>query len=76
MNKNPNYEVTNFDNIFRGYITMFQATTLEGWYKIMTLFMDGYSIYVSALIFIVAIQVCYYLLMNLTLAVLVQNLQT
>ena len=34
---------------------MFQATTLEGWYKIMTLFMDGYSIYASALIFIVAI---------------------
>ena len=41
----------------------------------MTIFMDGYNIYVSALIFIVAIQVCHYLLMNLTLAVLAQNLQ-
>lgn len=70
-----NYGITNFDNIFRGYITMFQATTLEGWYSIMTMFMDGYSIYVSAMIFIVAISVCHYLLMNLTLAVLVQNLQ-
>ena len=36
--------------------------------------MDGYNIYVSALIFVVAISVCHYLLMNLTLAVLVQNL--
>ena len=54
---------------------MFQSTTLEGWYKIMTIFMDSYNVYASALIFITAIQVCHYLLMNLTLAVLVQNLQ-
>ena len=41
----------------------------------MTIFMDSYNVYASALIFITAIQVCHYLLMNLTLAVLVQNLQ-
>ena len=28
---NPNYEVTNFDNIFWALLVIFQCITLEGW---------------------------------------------
>lgn len=31
MNVNPNYEVTNFDNIFWALLVVFQCITLEGW---------------------------------------------
>lgn len=30
-NENPNYGVTNFDNLFYAILSVFQCVTLEGW---------------------------------------------
>jgi hypothetical protein len=30
-----NYGITTFDNLFFGFITIFQMTTKEGWVKLM-----------------------------------------
>lgn len=54
---------------------MFQATTLEGWYFLMSMITNGYSKYITIFVFITAIQICHYLLVNLTLAVMVSNLR-
>ena len=35
--ENPNYGVTNFDNIFYSMLIVFQVVTLEGWADIMIL---------------------------------------
>ena len=70
-----NWGITNFDNIFNAYITMFQITTLEGWYSLMTIFLDGYTKFITVFFFMAAILICYYLLVNLTLAVMVINLR-
>lgn len=54
-------------------MTMFQATTLEGWYSLMSMITNGYSKYITIIVFVSAIQICHYLLVNLTLAVMVTN---
>ena len=33
--ENLNYGLTNFDNVLKSYITVFQASTLEGWMEIL-----------------------------------------
>lgn len=35
---NPNYDVTNFDNIFWALFNVFQCITLEGWSEIMVMY--------------------------------------
>ena len=35
---NPNYDVTNFDNIFWSLLNVFQCITLEGWSEIMVMY--------------------------------------
>lgn len=35
---NPNYDVTNFDNIFWALLNVFQCITLEGWSEIMVMY--------------------------------------
>jgi hypothetical protein len=49
--------------------------TLEGWYNLMVLLMDAYNKYIVIIFFILVIKICHYLLINLTLAVMVNNLQ-
>lgn len=34
--ENPNYGVSNFDNILYSFLQVFLVTTLEGWTEIMT----------------------------------------
>lgn len=66
---NPNFDVTNFDNIFWALLVVFQCITLEGWSEIMVLYQIVYSyavfIYFVPLVFIGA-----FFLLNLTLAVI------
>lgn len=35
---NPNYDVTNFDNIFWALLNVFQCITMEGWSEIMVMY--------------------------------------
>ncbi|OMJ93489.1 hypothetical protein SteCoe_3461 [Stentor coeruleus] len=66
---NPNYGVTNFDNIFISLVTIFQIITLEGWTTVMYITQTASSYYViffyMPLIFIAA-----NLILNFTLAII------
>ena len=66
---NPNYDVTNFDNIFSALLSVFQCITLEGWSDMMVMYQQAYTPFVFfffvALVFIGA-----FFFLNLTLAVI------
>jgi hypothetical protein len=36
-NENPNFGVTNFDNVLYSFMAVFQSVTLEGWSDIMSM---------------------------------------
>lgn len=38
QNQNPNFGVTNFDNLMFALLVVFQCITLEGWSDIMIMF--------------------------------------
>ena len=42
---------------------------------LMTMIINGYSKYITVIFFMSSIQICHYLLVNLTLAVMVCNLR-
>lgn len=66
---NPNFDVTNFDNIFWSLLVVFQCITLEGWSEIMVMYAKVYTglvfFFFVPLVFIGA-----FFLLNLTLAVI------
>ena len=69
MRENPDYEVTNFDNIMYSLLMVFQCVTLEGWSGIMYKLFDAFSIYV-VFYFIVLVFIGAFFLLNLMLAVI------
>ena len=71
--KELNYGITNFDDIASSYLTIFQCTTLEGWTKIMEMMQDGYSLFFSTIFFMALVIICSYFLLNLTVAVMLDN---
>lgn len=71
--KELNYGITSFDTIGSSYLTVFQCTTLEGWSDIMEMIQDSYSIVTSSLFFLTLVIVCSYFLLNLTVAVMLDN---
>lgn len=75
LNSGSDYDLINFDNIFKATISMFQVATLEGWYNLMIMMMNGYNKYITMIFFVSAIQICHYLLFNMTLAVMICNLR-
>ena len=52
-----NYALTNFDNIFYAFLTIFQCITLEGWTDIMYMNQDAYSKYITSIYFVLAVVV-------------------
>lgn len=68
-NENPNYGVTNFDNVMYSVLCVFQSVTLEGWSDIQKDLQKAFTysiwIYFLPLVFIGA-----FFLLNLTLAVI------
>jgi uncharacterized paraquat-inducible protein A len=69
QNENPNYGVTNFDNILFGLLCVFQCITLEGWSDNMVMFQQGYSMYSFVYFFLIVIIGAFFLV-NLLLAVI------
>lgn len=69
LTMNPNYDVTNFDNIFWALLNVFQCITLEGWSEIMVMYQKAYTpivfFFFVSLVFIGA-----FFFLNLTLAVI------
>ena len=68
-NENPNFGVTNFDNLLYSLLVVFQSVTLEGWSDIQKMMQRAYMfsifVYFLPLVFIGA-----FFLLNLTLAVI------
>lgn len=69
MLENPDYGVTNFDNILSSFMMVFQCVTLEGWSDIMFALVRTFSIFVFVY-FVALIFVGSFFLLNLTLAVI------
>lgn len=51
---NPNFGVTNFDNILYSFLLVFQIVTLEGWSEIMYWVFDAFT-EITVLYFVVLI---------------------
>lgn len=74
MFSNPNWGVTNFDNIGSSLLMVFQVTTLEGWFPIMESLIGAFSGFIDAIIvvyFIMLIFIGNFFILNLTLAVII-----
>ena len=69
MIANPNYGITNFDNILYSFLMVFQSVTTEGWTQIMIILQQTFSPLV-AIYFIFLIFMGAFFLLNLTLAVI------
>ena len=67
------YGYTTFDNFPLAFLTIFQSVTLEGWTTVLYFIGDAYNIYVSAIYFVFCIIICSYFLLNLTVAVMLEN---
>ena len=68
-----NFGLTKFDNILYSLLSVFQASTTEGWSSIMSMLMDGHNYYVSLIYFVLCVVVNYYFMLNLIVAVLLYN---
>ena len=66
---NPNYDVTNFDNIFWALLNVFQCITLEGWSEIMVMYQKAYTAW-TFFFFVPLVFIGAFFLLNLTLAVI------
>ncbi len=73
MNNRPyvNYGITNFDNIGRSLLTVFQIITQDTWYQYMCNLMDIDIPFFGALYSILMIIIGQFFLMNLILAVII-----
>ncbi|EGR32726.1 hypothetical protein IMG5_072540 [Ichthyophthirius multifiliis] len=67
--QNPDYGVTNFDDILYSFLMVFQCVTLEGWTSIMFYLFDTFSIY-TIFYFVCLIFFGSFFLLNLMLAVI------
>jgi hypothetical protein len=68
-NHNPNYGITNFDNIFFSLLVIFNWVTLEGWSGIMVMVQRSFSS-LAFIFFVPLVFVGAFFLLNLTLAVI------
>ena len=69
---NPNYDVTNFDNIFWALLNVFQCITLEGWSEIMVMYQIAFTPW-TFFFFVPMVFIGAFFLLNLTLAVIQSN---
>jgi hypothetical protein len=66
---NPNYGVTNFDDILSSLLVIFQCVTLEGWSNVMIMVQKAFN-QLSFLFFVPLVFIGAFFLLNLTLAVI------
>ncbi|GMH93963.1 hypothetical protein TL16_g12770 [Triparma laevis f. inornata] len=69
-----NYGYTSYDNIFRSFVTTFQACSMEGWTDIMYQTMDAWSVVPAVLIFVLLVLLGGNIVLNLVLAVVSSSL--
>lgn len=75
QNENPDYGVTNFDNLLYGLLVVFQCITLEGWSDVMIYFQQTYTNF-AFLLFLPMVFIGAFFLINLLLAVINSSFST
>lgn len=65
------YGIPNFDNVFWGFLTIFQILTLESWVYLMYNFSDAGSPAISVIFFVLVVLLGAFFTMNLVLAIIV-----
>lgn len=65
-----NYGITNFDNIFYAFLTIFQCITLEGWTTLSYIYLDVANAYFVDFYFVLCVVINSFFLLNLTIAVM------
>lgn len=75
QNENPNYGVTNFDNLLYSLLVVFQCITLEGWSDIMIEYQMTFSD-ASFILFLMIVFIGAFFLVNLLLAVINSSFST
>jgi hypothetical protein len=69
QNENPDFGVTNFDNMLFGLLVVFQCITLEGWSDVMIYYQQAY-VSVAYILFLPMVFIGAFFLINLLLAVI------
>lgn len=67
--ENPNYGVTNFDNLFYSFLAVFQCVTLEGWSDVQRQMQQAFATWIW-FFFVPLVLIGAFFLLNLTLAVI------
>ena len=70
-----NQGYSTFDNIFKAFLTIYNCMTLNGWSKIMYMVQNGYSYTGSSIFFISLVIILNYLVLNFTIAILMDNIE-
>ena len=67
------YGLVSFDNVPQAILTIFQCISLEGWTKMMYYYSDAYNPWLTHFYFISLIIICSFFILNLTVAILLDN---
>lgn len=70
-----NYGYSNFDNFFSAFLTIYNCMSLQGWSKIMYMVQNGYSFSASSIYFITLVVILNFLVLNFTIAILMNNIE-
>jgi Ion transport protein len=63
----------NFNNLYMGFFTLFQISTLQDWSKIMYLMSDAYNSYIASIFFVIYILISNYFMQILTIGIIMQR---
>ena len=67
------YGIPGFDNVFQGFLTIFQILTLESWVYLMYNYSDTGSEAISIIFFVLVVLLGAFFTMNLVLAIIVDS---
>ena len=67
------YGIPGFDNVFQGFLTIFQILTLESWVYLMYNYSDTGSGAISVIFFVLVVLLGAFFTMNLVLAIIVDS---
>ena len=70
----PSYGFLGFDNMGLAFLTIFQCTTMEGWADVMYMIWEVWGP-LCTVYFVVLVVACSFIMLNLLLAVIIENFQ-
>ena len=70
-----NQGYSTFDNFIKAFLTIYNCMTLNGWSKIMYMVQNGYSYSGSSIFFVSLVIILNYLVLNFTIAILMDNIE-